>query len=75
MQLDAILQMLRKKSWIILLGAILALPVAAAARDILRYLFRRLTPDAPEPLAASLRGLGLERHPGLPEHPANSGVP
>lgn len=58
-----------------LLGAILALPVAAAARDILRYLFRRLTPDAPEPLAASLRGLGLERHPGLPEHPANSGVP
>ena len=28
-----------------LLGAILALPVAAACRDVVRYLFRRLSPD------------------------------
>ena len=30
-----------------LLGAILALPVTAAVRDVVRYLFRRLSPDAP----------------------------
>jgi predicted PurR-regulated permease PerM len=38
-----------------LLGAILALPVAAALRDIVRYLFRRLSPPAeglPEPVEA-----------------------
>ena len=49
-----------------LLGAILALPITAAGRDVVRYLFRRLSPDAPEALAASIGGLGLERHPGLP---------
>ena len=38
-----------------LLGAILALPMAAAFRDVVRYLFRRLSPDAPEALAASLK--------------------
>jgi predicted PurR-regulated permease PerM len=43
-----------------LLGAILALPIAAALRDVIRYLFRRLSPDAPEALAASLDGLGLD---------------
>jgi predicted PurR-regulated permease PerM len=43
-----------------LLGAILALPVTAAARDVVRYLFRRLSPDAPGALAASIAGLGLE---------------
>jgi predicted PurR-regulated permease PerM len=34
-----------------LLGAILAIPITAAARDVYRYLFRRLsdTPPAPEP--------------------------
>jgi predicted PurR-regulated permease PerM len=51
-----------------LLGAILALPIAAAGRDVFRYLFRRLSPDAPEALAASIHGLGLEHHPGLPGH-------
>jgi len=42
-----------------LLGAILALPVAAAFRDVVRYLFRRLTPDEPEALAASLTPIGM----------------
>jgi predicted PurR-regulated permease PerM len=55
-----------------LLGAILALPIAAALRDVVRYLFRRLSPDSPEALAASVRGLGLERHAGVPP---GGGVP
>ena len=38
-----------------LLGAILALPITAAFRDVVRYLFRRLSPDEPEALAASLQ--------------------
>jgi predicted PurR-regulated permease PerM len=42
-----------------LLGAILALPVTAAVRDVIRYLFRRLSPDEPEALVASLRSIGL----------------
>jgi len=42
-----------------LLGAILALPVAAAFRDVVRYLFRRLTPEEPEALAASLSPIGM----------------
>jgi predicted PurR-regulated permease PerM len=50
-----------------LLGAILALPITAAARDIVRYLFRRLSPDADVALARSLEGLRLEQHPGLPD--------
>lgn len=45
-----------------LLGAILALPMTAAFRDVVRYLFRRLSPDAGDRLAASLQGL---RVPGL----------
>jgi len=49
-----------------LLGAILALPVTAAMRDVGRYLFRRLSPDEPEALAASIDGLGLEVDPGVP---------
>ena len=49
-----------------LLGAILALPITAAMRDVVRYLFRRLSPDSPDSLAASIDGLGLERHPGVP---------
>ncbi len=49
-----------------LLGAILALPVTAAARDVVRYLFRRLSPDAADNLGASIGNLGLETHPGLP---------
>jgi predicted PurR-regulated permease PerM len=50
-----------------LLGAILALPVTAAARDVVRYLFRRSSPEAPDALVASIAGLGLEKHPGIPE--------
>jgi predicted PurR-regulated permease PerM len=42
-----------------LLGAILALPMAAAFRDVVRYLFRRLSPDEPEALAASLSSIGM----------------
>ncbi len=49
-----------------LLGAILALPVTAAARDVVRYLFRRASPGATPALAASIAGLRLETHPGLP---------
>jgi predicted PurR-regulated permease PerM len=49
-----------------LLGAILALPVLAAARDVVRYLFRRLSPDASEALTASVAGLGLEPYAGTP---------
>jgi predicted PurR-regulated permease PerM len=42
-----------------LLGAILALPVTAAFRDVVRYLFRRLTPEEPDALAASLTPIGM----------------
>jgi predicted PurR-regulated permease PerM len=42
-----------------LLGAILALPVTAAFRDVVRYLFRRLSPDEPEALAISLSNIGM----------------
>jgi predicted PurR-regulated permease PerM len=42
-----------------LLGAILALPITAAFRDVVRYLFHRLSPDEPEALAASLRNIGM----------------
>jgi predicted PurR-regulated permease PerM len=54
-----------------LLGAILALPFAAAVRDVIRYLFRRLSPEASDALTASIAGLGLETHPGVPERPAS----
>jgi predicted PurR-regulated permease PerM len=49
-----------------LLGAILALPLLAAFRDVVRYLFRRLSPDAADVLSASIDGLGLERDYGHP---------
>ncbi len=42
-----------------LIGAILALPMTAAFRDVVRYLFRRLSPDEPEALAVSLRAIGM----------------
>ena len=67
-----------------LLGAILALPIAAAFRDVVRYLFRRLSPDAPDALAASIDGLHLERHlataggprvSAIPPTPTEDGVP
>jgi predicted PurR-regulated permease PerM len=54
-----------------LLGAILALPMAAALRDVIRYLFRRLSPEASEALTTSIAGLGLENHPGVPVQPAS----
>jgi predicted PurR-regulated permease PerM len=41
-----------------LLGAILALPVTAAGRDVVRYLFRRMSPDDPRPLADTISRLG-----------------
>ena len=49
-----------------LLGAILALPVAAALRDVTRYLFRRLSPESNEALAEidrRARTGGPSRHP------------
>jgi predicted PurR-regulated permease PerM len=54
-----------------LLGAILALPVTAAARDIYRYLFRRLSPQGvgeapPEPIEA------FEESVGEPDEPPPS---
>jgi predicted PurR-regulated permease PerM len=42
-----------------LIGAILALPVTAAFRDVVRYLFRRLSPDDPSGLAHSLSNIGM----------------
>ena len=42
-----------------LLGAVLALPVTAAFRDVVRYLFRRLSPDEPAALAISLKNIGM----------------
>jgi hypothetical protein len=33
--------------------------MTAAFRDVVRYLFRRLSPDEPEALAASLRSIGM----------------
>jgi predicted PurR-regulated permease PerM len=48
-----------------LLGAILALPMTAAGRDVVRYLFRRSSPDSLEALVESIAGLGLDEHPGL----------
>lgn len=49
-----------------LLGAILALPITAAFRDVVRYLFLRLSPDSPEALAASIKGLRLATDPDTP---------
>ncbi|MHB8400149.1 MAG: AI-2E family transporter [Candidatus Limnocylindrales bacterium] len=40
-----------------LLGAILALPIAATGRDIFRYLFRRLGPGSPPPDTAAQSAL------------------
>jgi predicted PurR-regulated permease PerM len=43
-----------------LLGAILALPVAAAFRDVVRYLFRRLSPDGDEAVAKLAHQVGMD---------------
>ena len=50
-----------------LLGAILALPITAAARDVYRYLFRRLSPNPPPPALAAALALGEE--PPAPPSP------
>lgn len=42
-----------------LLGAILALPIAAAGRDVVRYLFRRLGPEEPESLRRLVEQVGM----------------
>lgn len=46
-----------------LLGAILALPITAAFRDVVRYLFRRLSPDEPAGLGLSLAAIGMGPEP------------
>lgn len=56
-----------------LLGAILALPVAAAGRDVVRYLFRRLGPEDPESLLRLVHQVGMGPPPVLP--PAPNGAP
>ncbi|MFP5341451.1 MAG: AI-2E family transporter [Candidatus Limnocylindria bacterium] len=43
-----------------LLGAILALPIAAAIRDVVRFLFRRLSPESGEVVASAVAGLRLD---------------
>jgi predicted PurR-regulated permease PerM len=50
-----------------LIGAILALPVAAAFRDVVRYLFRRLSDDDPTTTAALVRKVGMDPASGLPD--------
>lgn len=56
-----------------LLGAILALPVTAAARDVYRYLFRRLSPPPiPGPSAAVAETLGGGDRQSLAASPADS---
>ena len=42
------------------LGAILALPIAAAFRDVVRYLFRRMGPDDPATSTELAAQLGIE---------------
>ena len=45
-----------------LIGAILALPIAAAGRDVVRYLFRRMSPDDEAAVARARRqGRGRPR--------------
>lgn len=41
-----------------LIGAILALPIAAAGRDVVRYLFRRMSPDDADEVAALVAKVG-----------------
>ncbi len=61
-----------------LLGAILALPVTAAGRDVFRYVFRRLSPNPPSPELAAAEALG-EIPPDAPPAPttpvASGGAP
>ena len=41
-----------------LIGAILALPIAAAGRDVVRYLFRRMSPDDEAAVAVLVAKVG-----------------
>jgi predicted PurR-regulated permease PerM len=43
-----------------LLGAILALPVLSASRDVVRYLFRRLSPEDPEAVLPLVRRVDMD---------------
>ena len=57
-----------------LVGAILALPVAAAGRDVVRYLFRRVGPDDdPASLAAIIERVGMA--PKTAEKPTGAADP
>jgi len=47
-----------------LLGAILALPITAAMRDVVRYLFRRLSPEDPDATWRLIHAVGMD-----PDHP------
>jgi predicted PurR-regulated permease PerM len=60
-----------------LVGAILALPVAAAGRDVVRYLFRRVGPDEdPAGLATIVRRVGMAPHINTVESvAADAGTP
>ena len=59
-----------------LVGAILALPVAAAGRDVVRYLFRRVGPDDdPVGLAAIIRGVGMAPDPAAEASTAPGSAP
>ena len=59
-----------------LLGAILALPVAAAGRDVVRYLFRRVGPDDdPASLADIVRGVGMADPVAQRQRPRGPGRP
>ncbi len=57
-----------------LLGAILALPVAAAFRDVVRYLFRRLSDDDPESVMALVTRVGMDPATGRPDPTTPAGI-
>jgi predicted PurR-regulated permease PerM len=62
-----------------LLGAILALPIAAASRDVFRYIFHRVdvTPASPDEALAMIRAhpTVVERAVGDPTEPPLTGTP
>jgi predicted PurR-regulated permease PerM len=57
-----------------LLGAILALPVAAAFRDVVRYLFRRLSDDDPEAVLTLVHRVGMDPLTGRPDLTTPAGI-
>jgi predicted PurR-regulated permease PerM len=56
------------------LGAILALPLTAAGRDIYRYLFRRLSPEPPSSAEAMAEALRIGPIVGPPVEPDDQGL-